>query len=297
MNTPEESAPQEPGSADPAIVSEASIATSHTIDPDNPPWGVVQAFLTWTASVVLLWLVPQFCALPYIATHYRGMAGPTREMLLADKTFIVILVAGFLPAHALTLLVTWAVSSRLGKFRPWRTLGLSWPRNFGPWKSVGLAVLMFLIAMLIIYLFGQQETELERILRSSRAAALLTAIVASTTAPLVEEIIYRGILYSALQRVTGAVLGVAIVTLLFAGLHVLQYWPNFGAISAITLLSLVLTVIRARTGRLLPCYMIHLVFNGIQSVLIVADPYIRSVIETPQPEAAPAIIHFLTRFL
>ena len=297
MNTPEESAPQDPGSAGPAIVSEPSVATSNDIDPDNPPWGVVQALLTWAASVVLLWLVPQFCALPYIATHYRGMAGPTREMLLADKTFIVILIAGFLPAHALTLLVTWAVSSRLNKFRSWRTLGLSWPRNFGPWKSVGLAVLLFLIAMLIIYSFGQQETELERILRSSRTAAILTAIVASTTAPLVEEIIYRGILYSALQRVTGAALAVAIVTLLFAGLHVLQYWPNFGAISAITLLSLVLTGIRARTGRLLPCYMIHLVFNGIQSILIVADPYIRSVIEKPQPEAAPAIIHFLMRFL
>lgn len=296
MNTPEESAPQEPGSADPAIATEASIATSNTVDPDNPPWGVVQAFLTWAASVVLLWLVPQFCALPYILTHYRGMA-PTREMLLADKTFIVILVAGFLPAHALTLLVTWAVSSRLGKFRPWRTLGFSWPRAFGPWKSIGLAVLLFLIAMLIIYTFGEQETELERILRSSRTAAILTAIVASTTAPLVEEIIYRGILYSALQRVTGALMAVAIVTLLFAGLHVLQYWPNFGAISAITLLSLVLTAIRARTGRLLPCYMIHLVFNGIQSVIIVADPYIRSVIETPRPEAAPGILQTVLSIL
>jgi membrane protease YdiL (CAAX protease family) len=297
VKTPEESAPQESGSADPATVSEASIGPSDNIDPDNPPWGVVQAFLTWAASVVLLWLVPQLCALPYIATHYRGMAGPTREMLRADTTFIVILIAGFLPAHLLTLLVTWAVSSRLGKFRPWKTLGLSWPRNFGPWKSIGLAVLMSGIAMLIIYFFGQQETEIERILRSSRTAAILTAIVASTTAPLVEEMIYRGILYSALQRVTGAALAVAIVTLLFAGLHVLQYWPNFGAISAITLLSLVLTVIRARTGRLLPCYMIHLVFNGISSVIIVADPYIRPVIENPQPEAVPAIIHFLTRFL
>ena len=296
MNIPEESAPQPPGSADPAIVTEASSATSNTIDPDNPPWGIVQALLTWAASVVLLWLVPQFCALPYIATHYRGMA-PTREMLLADKTFIVILVAGFIPAHALTLLVTWAVTSGLGKFRPWRTLGFSWPRDFGPWKSIGLAVMLFLIAMLIIYTFGEQETELERILRSSRTAAILTAIVASATAPLVEEIIYRGIFYSALQRVTGALLAVAIVTLLFAGLHVLQYWPNFGAISAITLLSLVLTVIRARTGRLLPCYMSHLVFNGIQSIIIVADPYIRSVVETPQPEAAPGILHALLTIL
>ena len=221
----------------------------------------------------------------------------TKEMLLADKTFIIILVAGFLPAHVLTLLLAWAVASRLGKIRPSQSLGLSWPRNFGLGKSVGLAILLFLIAMLIIYKFGQQETELERILRSSRTAAILTAFVAAATAPLVEEVIYRGILYSALQRLTGAVLAVATVTLLFAGLHVLQYWPNFGAISAISLLSLVLTVIRARTGRLLPCYVIHLVFNGIQSIIIVADPYFRPMIETPQPEAAPALVHAIMKML
>ena len=39
--------------------------------------------------------------------------------------------------------------------------------------------------------------------------------------------------------------------------------------------------------------MIHLVFNGIQSVIIVADPYIRSLIQTPQPEATPGILQTL----
>jgi len=149
----------------------------------------------------------------------------------------------------------------------------------------------------LLYSLGDADTQLDRILRSSRAAALLMAFMATVSAPLMEEVVYRGLLYSALQRWTGAIGAVALVTLIFAGLHVWQYWPNFGAISAILLLSLALTVVRARTGRLLPCYMIHLVFNGIQSVIIVADPYIRRVIETPQPEAAPAIIHFLTRFL
>ena len=257
---------------------------------------MLQASLAWLASVILLWLVPQFCAIPYIATHYRGMA-PTKELLLNDKTFILILVAGFLPAHVLTLILAWAIASRLGKFSPLRTLGFSWPRNFGFWKSAALAMLLFLIAMLIISRFGGQDTDLEKILRSSRAAALITAFVAAVTAPLVEEVIYRGLLYSALQRVAGAVAAVAIVTLTFAGLHVLQYWPNAGAIAAISLLSLILTVVRARTGRLLPCYVIHLVFNGIQSVIIVADPYIRPIFETPHPDAAPALLHFLVKLL
>jgi membrane protease YdiL (CAAX protease family) len=241
--------------------------------------------------------VPQFCALPYIATHYRASGGPTKELLLNDKTFILILVAGFIPAHLLTLLVAWLIASRVGKFSAFRTLGFSWPSNFGFWKSTGTAVALFLIAMAIIYKFGGQDTDLEKILRSSRWAAIVTAFVAAVTAPLVEEVIYRGLLYSALQRAAGVAAAIAIVALTFAGLHVLQYWPNFGAIAAISLLSLVLTFIRARTGRLLPCYVIHLVFNGIQSVIIVAEPLVRSLFQTPHPDAAPALLCLFLKLL
>ncbi len=180
-----------------------------------------------------------------------------------------------------------------------RLWDLSWPENFGPWKSVGprrrshRSIAMGVASTLS----ADRKPTSNEFCGVHVPRHCLIAFLAVVTAPLVEEIVYRGILYSALQRLTGAIAAVAIVTLIFAGLHVRQYWPNFGAISAIPLLSLALTVVRARTGRLLPCYMIHLVFNGIQSVLIVAEPYLRSVIETPQPEAAPAIIHFLTRFL
>jgi hypothetical protein len=84
---------------------------------------------------------------------------------------------------------------------------------------------------------------------------------------------------------------------MFAGLHVIQYWPNAGAITAISLLSLALTVVRARTGRLLPCYVIHLVFNGIQSIIIVAEPYLRSVYEGWRPEVTKGIVDSLFTIL
>ena len=45
------------------------------------------------------------------------------------------------------------------------------------------------------------------------------------------------------------------------------------------MLSVVLTLIRARTGRLLPCFVVHLVFNGVQSVIILLEPYIRAGLE------------------
>jgi hypothetical protein len=218
------------------------------------------------------------------------MAGPTKEMLLSDKTFVLIIVAGFIPAHVLTLIVAWAVVSRLGKISPTKVLGLRLKSALDITLSVLAAPLLFFVALILTYNFGGQDTDLEKILRSSRGAALVVAFVAVSTAPLVEEVIYRGLLYSAMQHVAGPVLAVVVVTSMFAGLHVLQYWPNAGAITAISLLSLVLTVVRASTGRLLPCYVIHLVFNSIQSIIIVVEPYFQS---GWRPDATKGIVHFL----
>ena len=279
-------------------VNEESVISSQAaghFTPDNPPWGVLQAFLTWLLSVFLLFL-PQLFALPYVAVRYQGER-PTIEMLLADKTFILIIITGILPAHLLTLGVAWAVATRLGRFSPAQVLGWSWPRNFRIWHSVGLAIVMFMLAGVIIYKFGGQETDLERIIQSSRAAALITAFIAVATAPLVEEVIYRGLLYSAVQRVFGQLAAVIIVAAAFAALHVLQYWPNAGAIASIALLSVVLTVVRARTGRLLPAFVIHTTFNGIQSLIIVVDPYLRTILDSWSHKSPTGLIEFFAGFL
>jgi membrane protease YdiL (CAAX protease family) len=285
--------PDDPGTiavANPSPVIEAPQTPKPVLDPNNPPWGFISAFLTWISSILLLFIVPQLIALPYIASHYRGMA-PTRDALLSDKTLILILLIGILPAHVITLIIAGAVATRLGKISPTKILGLNWKNHAEVWISAALAIALFGIAAVVLWKFGGPDTDLERILRSSRGAALTMAFMATVTAPLVEEVIYRGLLYSALQRLTGPVLGVMIVTFMFAGLHVLQYWPNFGAISAISLLSLVLTIVRERTGRLLPCYIIHLVFNGIQSVVIVLEPYLPYLFPIEPRQPVPGIVH------
>ena len=47
-------------------------------------------------------IVPNICVIPYLASRYRGVAA-TKEILVADKTFIFLFVLGWLPAHLLTL--------------------------------------------------------------------------------------------------------------------------------------------------------------------------------------------------
>jgi len=80
---------------------------------------------------------------------------------------------------------------------------------------------------------------------------------------------------------------IGIVSALFAGVHVLQYHNNIGVILVITLLSVTLTVIRAWTGRLLPTVVIHLIFNGIQSLVLVIEPLVR------KPDVTPSVPGFL----
>jgi membrane protease YdiL (CAAX protease family) len=245
---------------------------------------------------VIALILAQLLAIPYLLSHYRGVT-PPREVLLADKTLTIIVMAGLLPAHLITLLIVWAVATRWRKFPAKQTLGWSWTPEFTLRRSVLMGVFLFLTAWFISILLGGQETELERILLSSRAAALIIAFVAVATAPLVEEAVYRGILYPALQRTTGTIPAIIIVTLMFAGPHVPQYWPNIAAISSIALLSVVLTTVRAKTGRLLPCFVIHLVFNGIQSIIIVFEPYLRAAVQHWQPQVPKGALVYLMRFL
>ena len=131
----------------------------------------------------------------------------------------------------------------------------------------------------ITKIIGGGETSIDQISHSSAASRYMLEILAGVTAPFVEELVYRGILYSALQKVAGIVWAVIIVSTLFALVHVLEYYNNVGVILVISLLSVCLTLLRAYTGRLLPCFIVHLVFNGIQAVIILIEPYL--------PQSAP----------
>lgn len=274
------------------------IPDTQSIDPDDPPWGVPMALAVFLASFFLLAVASAVFLLPYAVRRGLNFSSPDfgralSEFALKDPTAVFLQVSSTVPAHLLTLLVVWAVVTRFGKRAFWKTLGWDWDRYFGLWTSCALGVVLFFVSSAVAhFLGGEKLTPLEEALNSSAATRYMIAALATLTAPLVEELIFRGVLYSALQRLIARITcmlsgqpvengltprmrligkagAVVLVTVLFAGLHVPQYQTNYGVIAAISLLSLSLTLIRAASGKLLPCYVVHLVFNGIQSVIIV----------------------------
>lgn len=256
------------------------------VSPDNPPWGLLGALGGLVLYFVLMLVVQTAFLLLYILK--RGVPLTPEaigEFATKDLSAIFVQIASIIPAHVLMVGAAWVIVTRFGKYPFLKTLGWEPDARFTFWKCVGLAVALLVAAFCLLKLTSNPETALDRLVASSRAAALATAFVATFTAPLVEEIVFRGLLYSALQRLIGTAGGVAVVVLLFALIHVPQYWPNFGVIGTILLLSFVLTTIRARTGKLLPCFIVHLVFNAIQSFGIVLSPYIERLF----PEKSPAL--------
>jgi membrane protease YdiL (CAAX protease family) len=242
------------------------------------PWvDVTKALVIWGTSFFLLLVIPLISAIPYMVYRLVTVGGSSQG-LLADKTLIFFTVLGILPAHLLTLVITWTIVSEGGRRPFWNSIAFAWPERTNPTITTILSVLMALIlvgfAFLVTLIYGERKTDLDLLIESSNYTRVAMAFMAVATAPLVEEVIYRGVLYGALEKAAGVGIAIALVSLLFAGVHVYQYRNNVAVILVITLLSVVLTVARAYTGKMLPSFIIHFVFNGIQSVFIVLGGFI-----------------------
>ena len=236
---------------------------------------VIKAFGLWVLSVLVLAVVPLLVLAPYLIYRVSqvGVAAVRPEALQSDKMVLFYSVIGIIPAHLLTVYLAYLFVTEGGRRPFWKTLGWEWPREMSPTTltllSVLIAVVLYGVAWGVTTLYGGEKTELDLLIESSVYTRVATAFIAFATAPLAEEVIYRGVIYSAVQRVVGTGFAIAVVSMLFAGVHVWQYRSNVAVILVITLLSITLTVARALSGKLLPSFIIHLIFNGVQSVLIV----------------------------
>lgn len=250
------------------------ILANENPTPDNPHWSWLTALGVWVASIVFL-VLPSLFVLFYAAAKKIDVRNSEvlKDFLLNDPTAILIQIILVIPAHLLTLALGWIVVTKFNKFSFREVLGWKWG-GFKIWHNITILVVFFLLAAGLTALIGEHDNELMRILRSSRSAVYIVAFLATFSAPIVEEVIYRGIIYSAFYKAFGIITAVIVASTLFAGVHFLQYNGDITALIMICLLSLVLTLIRVRTKNLLPCIVFHTVFNGIQSILLILQPYI-----------------------
>jgi membrane protease YdiL (CAAX protease family) len=264
--------------------SEATAADpgAQLLDPDHPHWSAGAGIGVWVASVASIIVIPVLAVIAwYVFQYARHAAVPSLsskdDLLdwLKSPNLLLLQVLSTILAHAITIAVCWAVVTRLGRRPFWESLGWSWAgRSVWYWVVVSACVILALLIVdqgLVRVLPQSEENSFSELLKSSQRVRIAIAVLATFTAPIVEETVYRGVLFASVRRHLGLIATVVVITLLFSGVHVLQYWGAWVSVAGLTLLSLALTVIRARTKSILPCVVIHTLNNAFFSVLILLN--------------------------
>src|SRR4051812_29931042 len=87
----------------------------------------------------------------------------------------------------------------------------------------------------------------EKLAESTRSVVLLV-VFGVCFAPIIEEIIFRGFLFSVLSKYGGARLAVPATAVLFALMHAPQLWPSLAGVLLILAVGCVLSIVRERSN-------------------------------------------------
>jgi len=85
-------------------------------------------------------------------------------------------------------------------------------------------------------------------------------------APLVEETLFRGYLYPMFARSFGVVPSILLTGVLFGVMHGAQLGWTWSLVAMLTLVGIIFTLVRARTGTVLASFLMHLGYNGLISI-------------------------------
>lgn len=128
------------------------------------------------------------------------------------------------------------------------------------WRPLVLGVVVTEVLSVAVSQLGIEPEGMKEVSRIAREPALFTAslLAMAGLAPLVEELVFRGLLYGWLAGRWGTVIGWLVSSLAFAAAHV--EWKH---IILVLPLGLWFGWLRRRTGSLWPSLMSHIVNNGI----------------------------------
>ena len=121
--------------------------------------------------------------------------------------------------------------------------------------AITVLVVSFLLPM-------PAESPIEKLL-ATPFSILVFSVFGIAFAPFLEEVIFRGFVFTALVDTAGPTVGVLVTATLFAALHAVQLWGNWSAIAVIFLVGLVLTLVRYRTDSVVSSIIMHTAYNAV----------------------------------
>ena len=237
------------------------VETSRPGAPTHPQdlWSVRDLFLFIIFAVVAL-VAANFLALGGYAL-LRSLVGwkAASQKLYEDTFFLVALQTIFHGLVFAYILLLVAVNYRQPFWEALRWRALS-PRAAWNYFAGGVLLALAVVAFPPI-LPHSQDYPLQRLFSSPQAAYAIGAF-AIFVAPFMEELIFRGVLFRFFEQRVGLGFAVAATAVLFAGLHVSEYWGAWNHVLLILLVGAVFSLARGLTGSIAPSFVLHLAYNA-----------------------------------
>jgi membrane protease YdiL (CAAX protease family) len=200
---------------------------------------------------------------------------------------LLLLAAPLLPAAAQVFtqqgltLVTWLVifallRFRYGPLREWLGLVRRRPLRYYAWETLKLLITVSALTLLLnqFWLLLERQwpgsplpLEENPYAHYDRPELLMLSAFAVLTAPLLEEVIFRGLVQTTFQKTVSPIRAVVLTCLVFLLFHG-SYFDNPRALSHVLVLGLCLGLWRARTQSLWPGIAVHLCNNILASLIL-----------------------------
>jgi membrane protease YdiL (CAAX protease family) len=94
------------------------------------------------------------------------------------------------------------------------------------------------------------------------AASYAIGAFAIGVAPVIEELVFRGLLFAIFERAVGLRFAIVATAVLFAGLHVPEYWHAWNHVLMILVVGVVFSLARGKSGTLTPSILLHIGYNA-----------------------------------
>jgi membrane protease YdiL (CAAX protease family) len=248
-------------SSDPSFMLPPPPSSPAELSPSAPPspWTVRNLIILIVCGAIALVAANLLTLTGYGALQpILGWRTPPAE-LRDNALFLLALQTVF---HALVLVICYLFIAVNYRLPFWTTLKWQRPSSRLLWRFLPAGILLALVVQFAPPLLPDRDDFPLTRLFTSPLAGYAIAAFAVFIAPFMEELIFRGILFLFFENLVGprfAILGTAV---LFASLHVPEYWGAWNHVLLILFVGLVFSSARGLTGWLAPSVVLHVAYNA-----------------------------------
>lgn len=241
--------------------SSATVSQALAADLLVPPWDLYTVGVCLSLGYLL---VPVL--LSNVVLLLDPFMGPERQMWVEQGVTLLTWLVIFAALHY-----------QYGHFPRYVGLSMTQPRQYYQWETVLLIVLSSALTLLLSLLWTavqawqpQWQLGADPYADFSISQIWVLSFFAILTAPLLEELIFRGLVQSTLHRQwgrVGSVLWAGLIFMLFHG----SYFQNIKALSHVVVLGLCFGIWRERTRSLIPGMVAHWFNNLLATGIMLAN--------------------------